>query len=105
AADDLRPALEAATFAAPAIGFFSTVTCRREDESGLVAILMDQLGAPVRFTQAIRTLAGEGVTTCIEVGPGNVLSGLIRRIDRDLTALSISDPDGLAKAQEVLGNG
>ena len=49
--------------------------------------------------------AGEGVTTCIEVGPGNVLSGLIRRIDRDLTALSISDPDGLAKAQEVLGNG
>ena len=105
AADDLRPALEAAAFAAPAIGFFSTVTCRREDETGLVAILMDQLGAPVRFTQAIRTLAGEGVTTCIEVGPGNVLSGLIRRIDRDLTALSISDPDGLAKAQEVLGNG
>lgn len=105
AADDLRPALEAAAFAAPTIGFFSTVTCRREDETGLVTILMDQLGAPVRFTQAIRTLAGEGVTTCIEVGPGNVLSGLIRRIDRDLTALSISDPDGLAKAQEVLGNG
>ena len=56
-------------------------------------------------TQAIQALAGEGVTTCIEVGPGNVLAGLIRRIDRDLTALAIGDPESLAKAQEVLGNG
>ena len=46
--------------------------------------------------------AAEGVTTCIEVGPGNVLAGLIRRIDRDLTALAIGDPESLAKAQEVL---
>ena len=102
AADDLRPALAAASFAAPAIGFFSTVTCRLEDETGIAQILEDQLGAPVRFTQAVRALAAAGVATCIEVGPGGVLAGLIRRIDRDLTALSIADPEGLAKAQEVL---
>jgi len=105
AADDLRPALEATTFAAPTLPFFSTVTCRFEDEQELVRILTEQLGAPVRFTQAIRTLAADGVTHCVEVGPGGVLAGLIRRIDRDLTALSISDPESLAKAQEVLGNG
>lgn len=102
AADDLRPALLAATFAPPTGGFFSTVTCQREDETGLVAILEDQLGAPVRFTQAIRALAADGITHCVEVGPGGVLAGLIRRIDRDLTAVSIADPDGLAKAREVL---
>lgn len=102
AADDLRPALLAATFAAPTSGFFSTVTCRREDETGLVQILEEQLGAPVRFTQAIRALAADGITHCVEVGPGGVLAGLIRRIDRDLTAVSIADPDGLAKAREVL---
>lgn len=102
AAEDLRPALAAATFAAPTGGFFSTVTCQREDGTGLPAILEQQLGAPVRFTQAIRALAADGVTHCVEVGPGAVLTGLIRRIDRDLTAVAISDPDGLAKAQEVL---
>ena len=102
AADDLRPALEAAEFRAPTSAFFSTVTCRLEDGTGIAGILEDQLGAPVRFTQAIQALAAEGVTTCIEVGPGNVLAGLIRRIDRDLTALAIGDPESLAKAQEVL---
>jgi [acyl-carrier-protein] S-malonyltransferase len=105
AADDLRPALEAATFNAPTSAFFSTVTCQLEDETNLVQILEDQLGAPVRFTQAIQALAAGGVTTCIEVGPGGVLAGLMRRIDRNLTALAISDPESLAKAQEVLGNG
>jgi malonyl CoA-acyl carrier protein transacylase len=85
--------------------FFSTVTCQLEDETNLVQILEDQLGAPVRFTQAIQALAAGGVTTCIEVGPGGVLAGLMRRIDRNLTALAISDPESLAKAQEVLGNG
>jgi [acyl-carrier-protein] S-malonyltransferase len=105
AADDLRPALAAATFCAPSSAFFSTVTCQLEDEANIGQILEDQLGAPVRFTQAIQALATMGVTTCIEVGPGGVLAGLMRRIDRNLTALAISDPESLAKAQEVLGNG
>ncbi len=105
AADDLRPALEAATFSSPTIGFFSTVTCQREEEDELVDILTRQLGAPVRFTQAIRVLAADGVTHCVEIGPGGVLAGLMRRIDRSITALTIGDPEGLAKAREVLDNG
>jgi [acyl-carrier-protein] S-malonyltransferase len=103
AADDLRPALEATTFTAPTIGFFSTVTCRLEDADGLVGILTDQLGAPVRFTQAIRDLRTLGIERFIEVGPGGVLTGLIRRIDRDALAVSIATPDDLTKAMEVLG--
>lgn len=102
AADDLRPALEATAFASPTIGFFSTVTCRLEDADGMVAILMDQLGAPVRFTQAIGDLRALGVERFVEVGPGGVLTGLIRRIDRDAVAVSIANPDDLTKAMEVL---
>lgn len=102
AADDLRPALEQTSFASPSIGFFSTVSCRLEDESGLVGILMDQLGAPVRFTQAIRDLRALGVERFVEIGPGGVLTGLIRRIDRDAIAVSIANPDDLTKAMEVL---
>ena len=105
AADDLRPALEATTFQAPTGKFFSTVTCQDEDESAIVEILTAQLGAPVRFTQAVQSLASQGVTEFIEVGPGGVLAGLIRRIDRSCTTVTISDPEGLAKAQEVLPHG
>lgn len=105
AADDLRPALEATTFLVPTIGYFSTVTCQREDETNLVEILTDQLGSPVRFTQAIQELVVGGVTHAIEIGPGGVLTGLIRRIDKNLTTLAISDPEGLARAREVLQNG
>lgn len=102
AADGLRPDLEATTFAAPTIGFFSTVTCALEDGSGMVAILTDQLGAPVRFTQAVRDLRALGVERFVEVGPGGVLTGLIRRIDRGAVAVSIANPDDLTKAMEVL---
>jgi [acyl-carrier-protein] S-malonyltransferase len=105
AADDLRPALEATTFHAPTSKFFSTVTCQDEDESAIVEILTAQLGAPVRFTQAVQSLASQGVTEFIEVGPGGVLAGLIRRIDRSCTTVTIGDPEGLAKAQEVLPHG
>ena len=105
AADDLRPALEATTFQAPTSTFFSTVTCQGEDESAIVEILTAQLGAPVRFTQAVQSLASQGVTEFIEVGPGGVLAGLIRRIDRSCTTVTIGDPERLAKAQEVLPHG
>ncbi|MSO47463.1 MAG: [acyl-carrier-protein] S-malonyltransferase [Thermoleophilia bacterium] len=105
AADDLRPALDATTFHAPATNFISTVTCQSEDETAIVEILTAQLGAPVRFTQVVQSLASQGVTEFVEVGPGGVLAGLIRRIDRNCTVVTIGDPEGLAKAQEVLHHG
>ena len=43
-----------------------------------------------------------GVDLFVEVGPGQVLSGLIRRIDRSVTTLSVGDPSSLAKLEEVL---
>ena len=94
----LRPALEAATFHDPVTPFFSTVTTRVEEHGGdLAEILVQQLTAPVRFTQAVEELVRRGVTQFVEIGPGNVLAGLVRRIDRSVQALAVSNPDGLQK--------
>ena len=84
AADRLRPAIDKVRFAEPIAPFMSTVTAKIEPAQRLAALLVDQLTAPVKFTQAARELMREGVTTFVEVGPGNVLSGLIKRIDRSV---------------------
>ena len=102
AADRLAPVLAATTFAEPNVPFFSTVTCRLEGAEGIIPILLQQLTAPVRFTQAVMALRDLGARTFIEVGPGNVLSGLIRRIDKGLSSVSVSEPGGIAKAQELI---
>ena len=102
AADHLRPALERVRFTEPLSPFMSTVTARIEPAQRFGALLVDQLTAPVRFTQAATELVRGGVTTFVEVGPGNVLSGLVRRIDRSVKTISVNTLDGLDRAQEAL---
>jgi [acyl-carrier-protein] S-malonyltransferase len=102
AAERLRPALEKVRFREPTAPFMSTVTARLEPAQRMGALLVDQLTAPVRFTQAASELARENVKTFVEVGPGNVLSGLVRRIDRSVKAISVSDLASLDKLEEAL---
>ena len=102
AADRLRPALERVKFADPAAPFMSTVTARIEDAKRMAPLLVEQLTAPVRFTQAAQALMREGVQTFVEVGPGNVLSGLVKRIDRGVKTISVSTPEGVEKLEETL---
>jgi [acyl-carrier-protein] S-malonyltransferase len=102
AADILRPALERASFSNPATPFMSTVTARLEDAQRLGGLLVDQVTGPVKWTQAVRELVQQGVTTFVEIGPGQVLTGLLRRCDRSLRTISVSDPDSLEKLQETL---
>jgi [acyl-carrier-protein] S-malonyltransferase len=104
AADRLRPALEKVKVAEPTAPFMSTVTARLEDARRIGPLLVEQLTAPVRFTQAAQSLLREGVQTWVEVGPGNVLSGLIKRIDRDAQTISVSTPEGLEKLEETLAS-
>ena len=104
AADRLRPALEKVKFAEPAAPFMSTVTARIEHAKRIGPLLVEQLTAPVRFTQAAQELLREGVQTWVEVGPGNVLSGLIKRIDRNARTISVSTPEALDKLEETLAS-
>jgi [acyl-carrier-protein] S-malonyltransferase len=102
AADRLRPALEKVGFVEPTSPFMSTVTARIESAKRMAPLLVEQLTAPVRFTHAGQALIKEGVQTFVEVGPGNVLSGLIKRIDRSVKTISVSTPEEIDKLEETL---
>ncbi|HEX2504696.1 MAG TPA: ACP S-malonyltransferase [Gaiellaceae bacterium] len=102
AADRLRPALERATFREPSPPFMSTVTASLEPAERVAGLLLAQLTGPVRFTQAVAGLVREGVDTFVEIGPGQVLSGLVRRCDRSLRTFSVADPEGLRRLEESL---
>ena len=105
AADALRPAIERARFRDPVAPFMSTVTAKIEPAQRFASLLVEQITAPVRFTQAARGLVEEGVKTFVEVGPSNVLAGLVKRIDRTVKAISVNNLAGLKKAEETLPAG
>ena len=102
AAGRLRPAIERVKFQEPVAPFMSTVTARLESAQRMGPLLVDQLTAPVRFTQAASELMREGVRTFVEVGPGNVLSGLVKRIDRSVKAVSVNSLAALDELHDVL---
>jgi [acyl-carrier-protein] S-malonyltransferase len=103
AADRLRPTLEKVKFSEPAAPLMSTVTARVETARRMRPLLLEQLTAPVRFTHAAQALVREGVQTFVEVGPGTVLSGLVKRIDRNVKTVSVAGPAGLERLEETLG--
>jgi len=96
AADALRGPLQATDFAEPAPAFFSTCSVDYEVEDFDV-LLERQLVSPVRFEQSIRRLVGEGYNAFLEVGPGNVLSGLVKRIDASAAVGVAGDLESLAR--------
>jgi [acyl-carrier-protein] S-malonyltransferase len=102
AADRLRPAIEKIRFQEPVAPFMSTVTARVESAQRIGPLLVDQLTAPVRFTQSATELMRDGVRTFVEVGPGNVLSGLVKRIDRTAKAISVNSLAALEKLPDSL---
>ena len=88
-------------FREPRTAFMSTVTSELETVERIPQLLVDQLTAPVRFTQAVQSLVADGVGCFVEIGPGGVLSGLIRRIDPSVGAISVATPDELRAAEGV----
>jgi len=98
----LKPAIDRIRFSDPVAPFMSTVTAKIEPAQRLGSLLVDQLTAPVRFTQAAGELMRGGVTTFVEIGPGSVLSGLVKRIDRGVRTFSVNDLASLEKVKEAL---
>ncbi|MGD9570497.1 MAG: ACP S-malonyltransferase [Thermoleophilia bacterium] len=96
AAERLRPALEAWDPAPPSPGFLSTTTCAVEPAERLREVLLDQLTSPVRFGDAVQAAIGLGADAMVEVGPGRVLSGLVKRVRRDLPTSQVGEPGDLA---------
>jgi [acyl-carrier-protein] S-malonyltransferase len=102
AAERLKPAIDKIEFKTPKVHFVSTVTAKLEDAQRYRTLLVEQLTAPVKFTQAAREMVSQGVTTFVEVGPGNVLSGLLKRIDSSVKTIPVNDLASLDAAAKQL---
>ena len=102
AADKLRPVLERVGWRDPAPPFMSTVSAKIENAQRIAGLLVEQVTGPVCWTQAVAGLMREGVGVFVEIGPGQVLSGLLRRCDRSLKTISVGDPESLRKLEETL---
>ncbi len=99
AAERLDGVLADVTFAAPRVPVVANVTAEpNSDTARIRQLLVRQVTSPVRWTETVRFLLGQGVRRFIEFGPGNVLAGLIRKTDRDVEVVSAGTPDGVAKA-------
>jgi [acyl-carrier-protein] S-malonyltransferase len=72
------------------------------DEGKVSEKLTKQVSSPVRWLQTVELLAANGVDTFIEVGPGKVLSGLVKQIDRSVMTMNVSDAESLRSTKETL---
>lgn len=106
AADALRAALGDIELKAPEIPVIHNVTAEPTDNPEQIrALLIEQLYNPVQWVASVQAMAARGASHFLECGPGKVLCGLGKRIDRSHTALPIGEPEQLAAAIEsVSGN-
>jgi [acyl-carrier-protein] S-malonyltransferase len=101
AADGLWAALSQTTFRAPAVPVVANVSAAYHDSPDTIrAALRDQLTRPVLWQQCVERLIADGVETFVEVGPGRVLAGLMRKIDRTRKTLSINSAEAIAAAKQ-----
>ena len=96
AEERLEPELRALTVRDPRVPIVANVDAvPRRDARSAVDALVQQVTAPVQWDAVVRRLASEGVTTYVEVGPGTVLGGLVKKIHPDARITSFASPDQL----------
>ena len=106
AADKLAERLRNVQFAQPQVKDIYTVDVRKHgDADSIRAALIEQLVKPVRWTQTVQALIASGVRVVVECGPGRVLTGLNRRINKnkDLAFIAIEDSESLQQALQACG--
>ena len=98
AAEGLRQVLNDVEVSPLRMGVVTNVEAALNSDPGRVkALLAEQVVAPVRWEETVRALAGLGCERVIELGPGRVLSGLVRRIDRSMSTSNLEKPEDLEK--------
>ncbi len=103
AEERLAPELRGLTVRDPRVPIVANVDAQpKRDAPAAVEALVRQVSAPVRWEEVVRRLASEGVTTYVEVGPGTVLSGLIKKIHKDAQVFNFGSPDDLAAVEGAL---
>jgi [acyl-carrier-protein] S-malonyltransferase len=106
AQERLEPELRALAFRDPEVPLVNNVDAAvARDASTCRDGLVRQVSGAVRWQESVERLAGEGVTTFVEVGPGTVLSGLVRKTAKDARVLGVDSPESLEAALAALGAG
>lgn len=104
AAAVLRDALARIDLRSPAIPLINNVDVARPTAPDAIRdALVRQAWHPVRWVESVQAMAADGVTHVVECGPGKVLSGLVKRIDRNLQTFNITDPASLRQTLDALG--
>jgi [acyl-carrier-protein] S-malonyltransferase len=102
AEDRLAPELRRLASNDPRIPVVANVDAEpKRDAPSAIDALIRQVSSPVRWDDVVRRLVAEGTTTFVELGPGTVLAGLIRKIDRNVKVVSVEDPQGLAALDDI----
>ena len=101
ASERLAAALEETTFHRPWTPVVSNATATAlEDPDDIKAALLSQLSSPVRWVESVQLMIGKGVKRIIEVGPRAVVSGLIKRIDRSIARIDLTDAESIGAFSE-----
>ena len=103
AAERLAEAMQSLTFNTPRVPVLHNVNVEEaRDPAAIQRLLVEQLFCPVRWVETVQAIAGRGAEVVLEAGPGKVLVGLIKRIDKSLAALPVFDPASLDTAMESI---
>tara|TARA_B100002003_G_scaffold192085_1_gene181261 strand:- start:905 stop:1825 length:921 start_codon:yes stop_codon:yes gene_type:complete len=91
AAENMKDKIENTNFLKPKPNIISNVTAKEEtDVNKIKPLLIDQITSRVRWRESIDFMIRQGVTSFLEIGPGKVLSGLVKKINRDVKILNIN---------------
>jgi [acyl-carrier-protein] S-malonyltransferase len=103
AGKQLAERLRATSISKPSIPIYTVDTKIHGDADGIRAALVQQLVGPVRWTDTVRAIVATGPTAIVECGPGKILTGLNRRIDRnkEIAMFAIEDAASLQEALKL----
>tara|TARA_Y100000590_G_scaffold117778_1_gene134750 strand:- start:755 stop:1672 length:918 start_codon:yes stop_codon:yes gene_type:complete len=98
AAEKMKDKIENSNFVKPTPNIISNVTAKAEsDINKIKPLLIDQITSKVRWRESINYMISNGVTKFLEIGPGKVLSGLVKKINRDVEISNINSIDDIKK--------
>lgn len=101
AAERLAADLETVKFNDPAVPIVHNVNAKTEASgTAIKSLMIEQVASPVRWVECVNALSGFGVDTSYECGPGKVLAGMIKRIDRSVSCAALESVEGLRTAVE-----
>ena len=96
AAIDMKDKINSANFLSPVPNIISNVTEKEENDINKIKpLLIDQINSRVRWRESVNYMIKQGVTNFLEIGPGKVLSGLVKKINKDVKILNIDSMEDI----------